>query len=659
MVSLLAPLRRGVRVAIRFPRRSLVFLLFSVLLILGFAADLAPPTSSRPPRRAGAFSPVPSSTAQASPPAEDEEARRDTASCILHRSHPLTQISELRERVKPLWPVPPAGIGYPGRSAEQVAELRSAAAGRAVASAAPPRPPSWATGLAAQPERAAAVKEAVRVAWSGYARYAMGSDELQPLSASGKSAYGGLGATVLDSLDTLWLCGLSAEYEQARHWALHNLSFDSPRAFEADGVTEQHVSLFETTIRGVGGLLGAGQLAGDAELVAQAARLAARLLPAFDSGAAVPHGWVQLAGGGVRRGRHAILSEFATLSLEFITLSRFTGDARFGEVAEAALAAALRAPGRPEGRLRGLLPTLLRTDDGAFDNARLSFGGAGDSAYEYLAKTWLLAAGDPAYNAYREAFDASADAMAAHLSRRSQRQRLLYVAEQTGQGVVEHRMEHLACFMSGTLVLAAADSSAGEERAGRYMAYGRALGETCWQLYAQSPSGLAPDWVRFPDTGAEWVAQEARFQLRPETVESLFYLWRATGEERYREQGWAIFQAIQKHCLVRDGGGAAVGYTGVLDASAEGGGARDDVQPSWFVAETLKYLYLLFEGEEKLNLTRWVFNTEAHPMRVGRLSASLLHGLPAEGAEGAWVAEAWREALREGVGKAPKRGRRR
>jgi mannosyl-oligosaccharide alpha-1,2-mannosidase len=181
----------------------------------------------------------------------------------------------------------------------------------------------------------------------------------------------------------------------------------------------------------VGGLLAAGQLAGDAMLIGKAREIAERLLPAFDTGTGVPLGWVQLVNGNVRHSSSATLSEFATLSLEFISLSELTGDPRFGAVAEGALAHALRAPGRYTGEARGLWPTLLEPHaGGGFSGGRVSFGGAGDSAYEYLLKTWLLAGKRPAFLAYRHLFDAAADSLAARLTRRTGNDHLLYIAEQ-------------------------------------------------------------------------------------------------------------------------------------------------------------------------------------------------------------------------------------
>ena len=102
-----------------------------------------------------------------------------------------------------------------------------------------------------------------------------------------------------------------------------------------------------------------------------------------------------------------------------------------------------------------------------------------------------------------------------------------------------------------------------------------------------------------------------RYALRPEYVESLFYLYRTTGDEVYRDRGWAVFQALVTHCRVK-ATGAFAGLKDVRSPKPE----RDDAMPSFFLAETLKYLYLLFSERDVYPLDDWVFTTEAHLLSV-------------------------------------------
>jgi mannosyl-oligosaccharide alpha-1,2-mannosidase len=206
-----------------------------------------------------------------------------------------------------------------------------------------------------------------------------------------------------------------------------------------------------------------------------------------------------------------------------------------------------------------------------------------------------------------------------------------------------HKMDHLACFVPGMLVLGAQG-----DVAPRYLALAADLSDTCVQMYAGTATGLAPELVNFRD-GRDMFTNDrsAHNLLRPETVESLFYLYRKTGDERYREQGWAIFTAFEAHCRLRGG------YAGVKDVR-QLPVRNDDTQQSFFLAETLKYLFLLFSDSDTINLEEWVFNTEAHPLRVVRRETSLLaEAEDASGAEAPEEAEAEAEAPAEAPADAP------
>lgn len=106
---------------------------------------------------------------------------------------------------------------------------------------------------------------------------------------------------------------------------------------------------------------------------------------------------------------------------------------------------------------------------------------------------------------------------------------------------------------------------------------------------------------------------EQYYILRPEVIEGWFYMWRVTKDRKYRDWAWEAVQAIEKHCLVPDGDG----YSGISNVDDDQS-KQDDVQQSFFLAETLKYLYLIFSSDELLPLDQWVFNTEAHPFPIKR-----------------------------------------
>ena len=135
------------------------------------------------------------------------------------------------------------------------------------------------------------------------------------------------------------------------------------------------------------------------------------------------------------------------------------------------------------------------------------------------------------------------------------------------------------------------------------------LMETCYRMYSDQPTGLAPEIAELRE-GTSRVAADSGARhnlLRPETVESLFVLWWVTGDEKYRDWGWHIFVAFERLCRLQDGG-----YSGLKDVTDRHGGGHNGKMESFFLAETLKYLYLLFSDRDYYPLEDWVFTTEAH-----------------------------------------------
>ena len=124
------------------------------------------------------------------------------------------------------------------------------------------------------------------------------------------------------------------------------------------------------------------------------------------------------------------------------------------------------------------------------------------------------------------------------------------------------------------------------------------------------------DWTRceFYDEAGFW-ATSAAYILRPETMESLYYAYRVTGDRKYQDMAWEAFGNMKE---VAKAGSA---YASVRDVTkADGGGNFDNMQSFW-LAETLKYLYLIFAEESEVQVkargkNTFVYNTEAHPVHV-------------------------------------------
>ncbi len=189
-----------------------------------------------------------------------------------------------------------------------------------------------------------------------------------------------------------------------------------------------------------------------------------------------------------------------------------------------------------------------------------------------------------------------------------------------------NKMSHLACFASGNLML-------GGRLLGRadLIDLGKALLEACHHSYSSSATNIGPEvlsWVpnigqnqtgvfepeseeqrKQLDQNGFW-AMDPKYRLRPEYVESLFYGWRITGEQRYRDWAWEAFQAIERACR------AEYGYAAIADVTKPPEQIQLlDESESFWGAETLKYLYLIFADVDICDLNLWILTTEGHPLR--------------------------------------------
>ncbi|XP_060525128.1 mannosyl-oligosaccharide 1,2-alpha-mannosidase IA isoform X1 [Cylas formicarius] len=449
-------------------------------------------------------------------------------------------------------------------------------------------------------ERRNKVKQMMKHAWDNYVRYAWGKNELKPISKRGHQAsvFGSqpLGATILDGLDTLYIMGLNKEFRQARDWVANE--------FDVDQVSAD-VSVFEVNIRFVAGLLSCFALTGDTIFRDKAQQIADKLLPAFNTPTGIPNALVNFKTGvsrnyGWASSSSSILSEFGTLHMEFAYLSDVTAKSVYRNKVDK-IRHVLREIEKPNG----LYPNYLNPRTGKWGQHHMSMGALGDSFYEYLLKVWLQTNKEDVEA--REMFDDAIQAVFKHMLFKSTGG-LTYFGELKFERV-EHKMDHLACFAGGLLGLAS--KSLANELSTRYMEVAKQLTHTCHESYDRSYTKLGPESFRFTE-GAEAKALksgEKYYILRPEVIESYFYMYRLTKDEKYREWAWEAVQAIEKYCRVPGG------YTGLKNVYSEEP-IQDDVQQSFFLAETLKYLYLIFSDDSLISLDEWVFNTEAHPFPV-------------------------------------------
>ncbi|XP_006652783.1 mannosyl-oligosaccharide 1,2-alpha-mannosidase MNS1-like [Oryza brachyantha] len=441
-------------------------------------------------------------------------------------------------------------------------------------------------------QRREKVKEAMAHAWNSYVKYAWGMDELQPQSRNGINSFGGLGATLVDSLDTLYIMGLKDEFQRARDWVAESLSFDK----------DYDASVFETTIRVVGGLLSAYDLSGDQVFLEKAKDITDRLLPAWDTTSGIPYNRINLAHGRAHNpgwtNGDSILADSGTEQLEFIALSQRTGDPKYQQKAENVIRQLQKI--YPSD---GLLPIYINPHSGTASYSTITFGAMGDSFYEYLLKVWIQGNKTEHVKHYRQMWETSMEGLIS-LTKKTTPSNYYYICEKNG-GSLSDKMDELACFAPGMLALGASGYE-DTEKAEEIMNLAKELARTCYNFYQTTPTKLAGENYFF-HTGQDMNVGTSWNILRPETVESLMYLWRLTGNKTYQDWGWDIFQAFEKNSRIESG------YVGLRDVNT---GEKDNMMQSFFLAETLKYLYLLFSPPSVISFDEWVFNTEAHPLRI-------------------------------------------
>jgi len=253
----------------------------------------------------------------------------------------------------------------------------------------------------------------------------------------------------------------------------------------------------------------------------------------------------------------------------------------------------------------GLYPMIFNITSGqisGYFGLTFTTGSSADSFYEYLVKYWLQT--NRKKKEMRRLYDEAVEGIVTHLVAQSHPSKSFYV-RQYQQGKPIEKMDHLSCFLPGMLALGAYG-----ENYSRDLKLAEELLETCISLYTCQWTGLAPEVVEFV-SGIDFVVSDSRYLLRPETIESLFVLYRITKKSTYRDVAWRIYISIVKYCKTESG------FSGLLDVGLEES-PKDDIMQGFFLSETLKYLYLIFSSEEILPLSEFVFNTEAHPLRIFR-----------------------------------------
>ncbi|GAB1597645.1 ER degradation-enhancing alpha-mannosidase-like protein 3 [Argonauta hians] len=437
------------------------------------------------------------------------------------------------------------------------------------------------------------VVEMFNHAYNSYMKHAYPADELMPLSCKERyrgqeksrgdidECMGNFSLTLIDSLDSLAILGQLDEFENAVQLVIKNTKFDSDIV----------VSVFETNIRVLGGLLGGhvvanflkkkrkGMLWYNNELLSMAHDVGMRLLPAFNTTTGIPYPKVNLLHGidAELKIRHkdTCTACAGTMILEFAALSRLTGDSVFEEKARKAMDYLWQQ----RHRVSDLVGTVINIHNGDWVRRESGVGAGIDSYYEYVLKGYILL-GD---NTYLKRFNKHYDAVMKYIS---QGPLLVDVHMHKPQSTSRNFMDSLLAFWPGLQVLKGDLKPAIETH------------EMLYQIIKRHnflPEAFTTDfrihWGQHP--------------LRPEFVESTYFLYKATNDLHYLEVGKKVVQNLNKHARV------ACGFASIKDVTV---GSHEDQMDSFVLAETFKYLYLLFAEDEDLilDMDDYIFTTEAH-----------------------------------------------
>lgn len=443
---------------------------------------------------------------------------------------------------------------------------------------------AFASSSAVASARRDAVRKTFRRSYGAYRKHAWLRDELMPVSGQAKDPFCGWAASLVDSLDTLWIMDLEDEFIEAAAAAA---------AIDWSKTPATSANVFETTIRHLGGLLAAYDLSQEPALLQKALELGEMLYVAFDTPNRLPGFWLNW--GDARRGYlvagyNDASASPASLCLELTRLSQLTGDPKFYDAADRVTRFLERTQG--ETSLPGMWPMTLDFMGETAQSNVYTLGAAADSLYECLPKMHALLGGlDPTYGTmYRKAMDV----VEQHLLFRPMTptaEDVLFLGDayvRTDEVRRSATSQHLTCFAGGMFGLGARLLGEGEHR----LQVGAQLARGCGWAYSQFPTGIMPEvFTMVPCPTLErcrwdeelWnqtghaalprgfsFVRDSRYILRPEAIESIFIMYRVTGNPEWQDWAWAMFQSIVRATETR------LANSAILDVTIEGETKKTD-----------------------------------------------------------------------------------
>ncbi|KAI1818757.1 glycoside hydrolase family 47 protein [Poronia punctata] len=466
--------------------------------------------------------------------------------------------------------------------------------------------------------------------WEAYRNHAWMKDALKPISGGYRDQFSGWAATLVDSLDSLWILGMREDFDEAVH-AVAQIDFGKS--------TSSRVNTFETNIRYLGGLLAAYDLSKREALLAKAVELGDLIYTAFNTENRMPVDFIDFitakTGQGLTVERRVVSASPGTLSLELTRLSQLTGDPKYYDAISRVMDVFYN--GQQKTKVPGLWPTFVSmlTKDVVI-GSDFTLAGSADSIYEYLPKMHALLGGlESKYEEMTARFLEGAKELLFRPMIPNNEPILIASSGRVtldGKLKLDQETEHLACYIGGAYALAGKLLNRQD-----YVNIGAKLTLGCVYSYRSFPTGMMPERLNMVACqsfeNCQWdtktfmeekakqsqakdhlpagftTAKDPRYILRPEAIESVFIMYRITGDPIWQELGWDMFTAIvngtktasNTHAAVRD----VTSIAPVLD--------KEDYMESFWFAETLKYFYLLFSPPDIISLDDYVLNTEAHP----------------------------------------------
>ncbi|KAJ7754456.1 glycoside hydrolase family 47 protein [Mycena metata] len=442
--------------------------------------------------------------------------------------------------------------------------------------------------------------------YKAYRTYAFGHDDLSPVSKGFSDGRNGWGASIVDAMPTMVVMGLDEFFIEAVNFSAH-IDFSKSQ-------TSDTVSIFETTIRYVGGLLSAYELSGEKHsiLVQKAQEVADKMAYGWVGNNSIPYGFLDFSSNTPTISTSNI-AEAGTLSLEWYTLTKHTKNQTYADLTAKSVKHIANLP----SPLPGLAAQGIDPTTGKFVGGYVTWGGGSDSYFEYLIKyARLTNTNDSTYiNTWKTAVDSSI----ATLLRKSTVGNHSFLADFDDNRNIRPVGSHLACFYAGNWLLG---GKLLENQTIIDLAL--ELNEGCWATYAGTLTGIGPEaFAYITSDGMESINADqlafynekgyyitsSQYIMRPEVLESNFHAWRVTGDTKYLDRAASAIDSFNKYLP------ATVAFAALNDVNSRNGGLIDDMQSFWF-AEVLKYLYLTFDDPKRLSLDEWVFNTECQPFKA-------------------------------------------